>query len=30
MLVLMIGYTFLGLWALSLPIGLPQIAPGPG
>jgi hypothetical protein len=30
MLALMVGYTCLGLWALSLPIGLPQIVPAPG
>ena len=30
MLALMIGYTCLGLWALSLPIGLPQIVTGGG
>ena len=30
MLALMIGYTCLGLWALSLPLGLPQLSPGPG
>jgi hypothetical protein len=28
MLTLMVGYTLLGLWVLSLPLGLPQIAPG--
>jgi hypothetical protein len=30
MLALMIGYTCLGLWALSLPLGLPQIVTGGG
>jgi hypothetical protein len=30
MLVLMVGYTCLGLWVLSLPLGLPQIAPSGG
>ena len=30
MLALMIGYTCLGLWALSLPLGLPQLSPAPG
>jgi hypothetical protein len=27
MLALMVGYTCLGLWVLSLPLGLPQVAP---
>ena len=27
MLALMVGYTCLGLWVLSLPLGLPQIVP---
>jgi hypothetical protein len=30
MLALMVGYTCLGLWVLSLPLGLPQIVPGAG
>lgn len=30
MLVLMVGYTCLGLWVLSLPLGLPQIVPTGG
>ena len=30
MLALMVGYTCLGLWALSLPLGLPQIVPAAG
>ena len=28
MLVLMVGYTCLGLWVLSLPLALPQVLPG--
>jgi hypothetical protein len=28
MLVLMVGYTCVGLWALSLPLALPQVLPG--
>jgi hypothetical protein len=30
MLVLMVGYTCLGLWVLSLPLGLPQLVPTGG
>ena len=30
MLALMVAYTFLGLWALSLPLGVPQIVPAAG
>jgi hypothetical protein len=30
MLALMVGYTCLGLWVLSLPLGLPQMVPGAG
>ena len=30
MLALMVAYTFLGLWALSLPLGVPQLVPTAG
>src|SRR5262249_19046782 len=30
MLALMVGYTCLGLWVLSLPLGLPQLVPSGG
>ena len=30
MLFLMVGYTCLGLWILSLPLGVPQLVPSAG